>query len=210
VHRLQPQVPTRVVVLVSGSGTLLASLLDATATPGYPAQIVAVGADRPGIGGLQRAQRYGLPTFTVPLRDHPDRASWDRALTTAVAGHAPDLVVSAGFMKILGPAFLERFAGRTLNTHPALLPAFPGTHAVADALAHGVRVSGATVHLVDNGVDTGPILAQQAVDVLPDDTADGLHERIKTVERRLLVEVVARLAHQGVTVTGRKVRFRDC
>lgn len=202
--------PTRVVVLVSGSGTLLASLLDAGAASGYPAQVVAVGADRPGTGGLQRAERAGLPTFAVPLREHPDRASWDRALTAAVAGHEPDLVVSAGFMKLLGPAFLERFAGRTLNTHPALLPAFPGAHAVAGALAHGVRVSGATVHLVDSGVDTGPILAQQAVDVLPDDTADGLHERIKTVERRLLVDVVARLAHHGVTVTGRKVRFRDC
>lgn len=208
-HRLQLPVPTRVVVLVSGSGTLLASLLDATADPGYPAQVVAVGADRRDIAGLRRAERAGLAAFAVPLREHPDRAAWDVALTDAVAEHEPDLVVSAGFMKILGPVFLERFAGRTLNTHPALLPAFPGTHAVTDALAHGVRVSGATVHLVDSGVDTGPILAQQAVEVLPDDSADGLHERIKTVERRLLVDVVARLARRGATVTGRKVHFRD-
>lgn len=210
VHRLQLPVPTRVVVLVSGSGTLLASLLEATATPCYPAEVVAVGADRPGIAGLQRAERAGLPVFAVPLRDGLDRESWDRALTAAVAEHEPDLVVCTGFMKILGPAFLERFAGRTLNTHPALLPAFPGMHAVADALAHGVRVSGATVHLVDSGMDTGPILAQQPVEVLPEDTAERLHERIKVVERRLLVDVVARLARHGVTVTGRKVRFRDC
>lgn len=209
VHRLQLPVPTRVVVLVSGSGTLLASLLDATADPGHPAQVVAVGADRRDIAGLQRADRAGLPGFPVPLREHPDRASWDVALTGAVAEHEPDLVVSAGFMKILGPAFLERFAGRTVNTHPALLPAFPGAHAVTDALAHGVRVSGATVHLIDSGVDTGPILAQQAVEVLPDDSAEGLHERIKTVERRLLVDVVACLARRGATVIGRKVRFRD-
>ncbi len=208
-HRLQLPVPTRVVVLVSGSGTLLASLLDAAATPGYPAEVVAVGADRRDIAGLQRAERAGLPAFAVPLREHPDRASWDVALTDAVAEHEPDLVVSAGFMKILGPVFLARFAGRTLNTHPALLPSFPGAHAVADALAHGVRVSGATVHLVDSGTDTGPILAQQAVEVLPGDTADKLHERIKTVERRLLIDVVACLAHRGATVTGRKVRFRD-
>ncbi len=209
-HRLQLPVPTRVVVLVSGPGTLLASLLDAATAPGYPAEVVAVGADRPGAGGLQRAQRAGLPTFAVPLREHPDRAGWDRALTAAVAAHEPDLVVSAGFMKILGPSFLERFAGCTINSHPALLPAFPGAHAVTEALAHGVRISGATVHLVDSGTDTGPILAQRAVDVLPDDTADGLHERIKTVERRLLIDVVGCLAHRGATVTGRKVRFRDC
>lgn len=209
-HRLQLPVPTRVVVLVSGSGTLLASLLDATAEPGYPADVVAVGADRWDAGGLQRAQRAGLPAFAVALREHPDRAGWDCALTAAVAEHEPDLVVCAGFRKILGPAFLERFAGRAINTHPALLPSFPGAHAVADALAHGVRVSGATVHLVDSGTDTGPILAQQAVEVFPGDTADGLHERIKTVERRLLIDVVACLARCGATVTGRKVHFRDC
>lgn len=207
VHRLRLPVPARVVVLVSGSGTLLQALLDAAAEPGYPAGVVAVGADRHGIAGLQRAERARLPAFAVTLPQHPARAAWDRALTDAVAAHEPDLVVSAGFMKILGPAFLERFGGRTVNTHPALLPAFPGAHAVPDALAHGVRVSGATVHLVDSGVDTGPILAQQAVDVLPDDGADELHERIKAVERRLLVDVVAGLAGTGATVIGRKVSF---
>ena len=204
VHQLRPRVPARVVVLVSGSGTLLQALLDA-AGPGFPARVVAVGADRPGAGGLRRAQECALPTFVVGLREYADRGSWDVALTAEVAAHQPDLVVSAGFMKILGPAFLDRFGGRTINTHPALLPAFPGPHPVADALAHGVRVSGATVHLVDSGVDTGPILAQRAVEVLPEDTEDLLHERIKIVERRMLVDVVAEVARRGCTVTGRKV-----
>lgn len=192
-------------MLVSGSGTLLQALLDAAAQPGYPARVVAVGADRGGIAGLDRARQANVPGFVVRLRDHPDRAAWDVALTEAVAEHRPDLVVSAGFMKILGAAFVARFGGRTLNTHPALLPAFPGAHAVRDAVEYGVKVTGATVHLVDAGVDTGPILAQQAVPVAPDDDVDGLHERIKTVERRLLVDVVARLAQEGCTVNGRKV-----
>lgn len=204
VHQLRPPVPARVVVLVSGSGTLVQALLDA-AGPRYPARVVAVGADRAGAGGLRRARRCGLPTFVVGLREYSDRGCWDAALTAEVAAHQPDLVVSAGFMKILGPAFLDRFGGRTINTHPALLPAFPGPHPVADALAHGVRVSGATVHLVDAGVDTGPILAQRAVEVLPDDTEELLHERIKIVERRMLVDVVAEVACYGCTVTGRKV-----
>lgn len=199
--QLRLPIPTRVVVLVSGAGTLLQALLDA-AGPGYPAQVVAVGADRTGTAALERAVNCGLPTFVVELAQHPDRASWDTALTDAVAAQAPDLVVTAGFMKILGPIFLDRFGGRVLNTHPALLPAFPGLHPVARALAHGVQVTGATVHLVDTGVDTGPILAQRAVEVLPDDTAQRLHERIKIVERRLLVDVVADLARRGCTGAG--------
>jgi formyltetrahydrofolate-dependent phosphoribosylglycinamide formyltransferase len=202
---VRPDVPARVVVLVSGSGTLLQSVLDASADPGYPVHVVAVGADRPGIEGLARAERAGLPSFVTRLADHPDRAAWDKALTDAVAGYAPDLVVSAGFMKILGPTFLERFAGRVVNTHPALLPAFPGAHAVADAVAHGVKVTGCTVHLVDAGVDTGPIVAQQAVTVAPGEDVDALHERIKMVERRLLVDVIALMAREGYTVHGRKV-----
>jgi formyltetrahydrofolate-dependent phosphoribosylglycinamide formyltransferase len=204
VHQLRLPIPTRVVGLVSGTGTLLQALLDA-AGPAYPARVVAVGADRAHVGGLRRAEECGLPTFVVELAQHPDRASWDAALTEAVAAHQPDLVVTPGFMKILGPVFLDRFAGRIVNSHPALLPAFPGPHAVADALAHGVRMTGATVHLVDAGVDTGPILAQRAVEVLADDTEERLHERIKIVERRLLVEVVADLIRRGYTVTGRKV-----
>jgi formyltetrahydrofolate-dependent phosphoribosylglycinamide formyltransferase len=206
---VRPDNPARVVVLVSGSGTLLQAVLDAGGVdgqdPAFPVRVVAVGADRAGIEGLARADKAGVPGFVVRLKDHPDRAAWDQALADAVAEHEPDLVVSAGFMKILGPAFLHRFAGRVLNTHPALLPAFPGAHAVADALAHGVRVTGCTVHLVDAGVDTGPIVAQQAVPIEPDDDTDTLHERIKVVERRLLVEVIARMAGHGYTVNGRKV-----
>jgi len=206
-NRLELPVPSRVLVLVSGSGTLLQALLDAAADDGYPADVVAVGADRSGIAGLSRGERSGVPTFVVPLRAHPDRAAWDRAITAAVAAHQPDLVVSAGFRKILGPAFLARFGGRVLNTHPALLPAFPGAHPVADALGYGVRVTGATVHLVDDGIDTGPIIAQQAVEVAADDTEETLHERIKVVERRLLVETVDSLARCGAAVHGRRVRL---
>ncbi|MDQ2582451.1 MULTISPECIES: phosphoribosylglycinamide formyltransferase [Saccharothrix] len=202
---LRLPVPARVVVLVSGSGTLMQALLDAAADPGYPVEVVAVGADRAGIEGLARAERAGVPTFTAKLRDHADRAAWDVALADAVEAHRPDLVVSAGFMKILGPAFLARFGGRMVNTHPALLPAFPGAHGVRDAVDYGVKVTGATVHLVDGGVDTGPILAQEAVVVADDDDVESLHERIKVVERRLLVDVVARLAREGCTVNGRKV-----
>ncbi|MET9629045.1 phosphoribosylglycinamide formyltransferase [Lentzea sp. NPDC006480] len=193
--------PARVVVLVSGSGTLMQALLDAD----LPIEVVAVGADRENIEGLKRAERAGVPHFAVKLRDHADRAAWDVALTEAVASYAPDLVVSAGFMKIIGPAFLARFGGRMINTHPALLPAFAGAHGVRDALDYGVLVTGSTVHLVDAGVDTGPILAQEAVVVEPGDTEETLHERIKVVERRLLVETVGRLAREGCTVNGRKV-----
>lgn len=203
-YRLQLPVPARVVVLVSGSGTLLQALLDA-AGPDYPARVVAVGADRPGVEGLARGERAGAETFTVALRDHPDRTAWDAALTAAVAKHEPDLVVSAGFMKILGPGFLAGVGCPAINTHPALLPSFPGTRGVADALAYGVKVTGATVHVVDTGVDTGPVLAQAAVPVLPGDTVETLHERIKIEERRLLVDIVAALAHEGATVTGREV-----
>jgi phosphoribosylglycinamide formyltransferase 1 len=203
-RRLEPCVPARVVVLASGSGTLLQALLDAVG-PGYPATIVAVGTDRDGIEALGRAERAGVPSFVVRLGDHPDRAAWDCALTEAVAAHEPDLVVSAGFMKLVGPAFLERFGGRTINSHPALLPAFPGAHAVRDALSYGVKVTGCTILLVDDGVDSGPVLAQQPVWVEPGDTEHALHERIKIVERRLLVDVVAALARHGCTVSGREV-----
>jgi formyltetrahydrofolate-dependent phosphoribosylglycinamide formyltransferase len=194
-----------VVVLISGSGSLLQALLDAAGQADYPARVVAVGADRDGIEGLARAQRAGIEHFVVRLGDFPARSEWDAALADVVGRHRPDLVVSAGFMKILGPAFLARFSGRVLNTHPALLPAFPGAHAVADALAHGVTVTGCTVHIVDSGVDTGPIVAQEPVAVDPGEDVDKLHERIKTVERRLLVDVIARMAREGYTVTGRKV-----
>lgn len=183
----------RVVVLLSGTGSLCAALLAATDDPAYPAAVVAVGADRPA-AGLEHARRRGIATFVCSLGDHPDRAAWDRALAAEVARHDPDLVVSAGFMKIVGPAVLGAFGGRLVNTHPALLPAFPGAHAVRDALAAGVPVTGATVHLIDAGVDTGPVLAQREVPVEPGDDEATLHERIKTVERELLVQTVAGLA----------------
>ncbi|MBB3049063.1 phosphoribosylglycinamide formyltransferase-1 [Prauserella isguenensis] len=199
--------PAKLVVLASGSGSLLQAVLDATAEPSFPATVVAVGTDRKDVEALERAERAGIPRFTVRTADHPDRGAWDAALTEAVSVHEPDLVVSAGFMKLLGPAFLAAFPNRVINTHPALLPAFPGMHAVADALALGVKVTGSTVHLVDTGVDTGPIIAQDPVVVEPDDDESSLHERIKVTERRLLVEVIAKLARAGCTVDGRKVRL---
>jgi phosphoribosylglycinamide formyltransferase-1 len=189
----EPSPRARIVVLLSGSGSLCAALLEAADDPGYPAAVVAVGSDRPA-PGLEHAGRRGIPTFVCPLRAHPDRAAWDRALAGQIAVHRPDLVVSAGFMKILGPAVLGLFEGRLVNTHPALLPAFPGAHAVRDALTARVPVTGATVHLVDAGVDTGPVLAQREVPVRAGDDEAALHERIKTVERELLVETVAQLA----------------
>ncbi|KAA0096862.1 phosphoribosylglycinamide formyltransferase [Mycolicibacterium sp. P1-18] len=197
-----PSAPARLIVLASGTGSLLESLLSA-AVGDYPARVVAVGTDR-DCRALEVAEAASLPSFTTRLGDHADRDAWDAAITDATAAHQPDLVVSAGFMKILGPQFLSRFPGRVVNTHPALLPAFPGAHAVPDTLAYGVRVTGCTVHLVDAGMDTGPILAQEAVDVFDDDDEAALHERIKVVERRLLVDVLAAMATRGVTWTGRK------
>lgn len=189
-------------MLASGTGSLLQSLLDATAGE-YPASIVAVGVDR-DCAAVDIAAAASVPSFTVRLRDYPDRAAWDAALTEATAAYEPDLIVSAGFMKILGPHFLSRFMGHIINTHPALLPAFPGAHAVADALAYGVKVTGCSVHLVDAGTDTGPVLAQEAVPILDDDDEATLHERIKVVERRLLAEILAAVAVRGVIWTGRK------
>ena len=184
--------PLRVVVLVSGSGTNLQALLDAGPPEHTGYAVVAVGADRPETGGEARARARGIPTFVVRLSDFPSRPEWDRALTDEVAAHTPDLVVSAGFMKVLGERFLA--ANRVINTHPALLPSFPGRHGVRDALAHGVKVTGCTCHWVDAGVDTGPILDQRAVLVLAGDTQESLHERIKVVEREMLVQAVGRLA----------------
>ncbi|NUQ99099.1 MAG: phosphoribosylglycinamide formyltransferase [Streptomyces sp.] len=201
-------VAKRLVVLVSGSGTNLQALLDAIASSGveaYGAEIVAVGADRAGIEGLARAERAGLPTFVTRVKDYETREEWDAALAEAVASYEPDLVVSAGFMKIVGKEFLARFGGRFVNTHPALLPSFPGAHGVRDALAYGARVTGCTVHFVDDGVDTGPIIAQGVVEVRDEDDESALHERIKEVERRLLVDVVGRLARNGYRIEGRKV-----
>jgi phosphoribosylglycinamide formyltransferase 1 len=192
-------------VLVSGTGTNLAALLDAADKPSYGAAVVAVGADRDGIAALDRARARGLPTFVLRVDDFASRDEWDAAFADAVAAHEPDLVVSAGFMRLAGPAFLSRFGGRYVNTHPALLPAFPGMHGARDALEYGVRVTGATLFIVDAGVDTGPIAGQVAVPVRDDDDEASLHERIKVEERAMLVDVVGRMAREGWTVTGRKV-----
>ncbi|HEY7273679.1 MAG TPA: phosphoribosylglycinamide formyltransferase [Actinoplanes sp.] len=199
--------PARLVVLVSGSGSNLQALLDASADPAYGARVVAVGADRDGIGGLDRAAVAGVPTFVDPLKAYGSREDWDVALTAHVAEHKPDLVVSAGFLKLVGPRFLDAFGDRYLNTHNSLLPSFPGIHGPRDALAYGVKVTGATLFFVDAGVDTGPIIAQVSVPVLDDDTEETLTERIKTAERRQLVEQVGRLVREGWTIQDRKVRI---
>jgi len=179
---------------VSGAGTNLQALIDASCDPAYGVSIVAVGSDRPNVEGLARAERHGIETFVLPTTDFDDRAAWDIALTEKVASFEPGLVVLAGFMKITGPAFLGVFGGRTVNTHPALSPSFPGMHGPRDALAHGVKITGATLFVVDEGIDTGPIIAQVAVPVLDDDDEATLHERIKASERAMLVEWVGRLA----------------
>jgi len=194
-------------VLVSGAGTNLQALLDACTDSEYGATVVAVGADRDGIEGLARAERAGVSTFVHRVKDYPSRERWDAALTDSVLGFEPDLVVSAGFMKLAGDAFLTAFAGRYLNTHPALLPSFPGMHGPRDALEYGVKVTGATLFVVDAGIDTGPIVAQTVVPVEDSDTADSLHERIKVAERAMLVETVGRLVREGFTLSGRTVRF---
>ena len=194
----------RLVVLASGAGTTLQALLDATSPD---VRVVAVGSDRPQSRAVARAAEAGLPTFVCELSVAADRAQWDRQLADAVAAHEPDLVACAGFMRLLGPAFLARFPHRVVNTHPALLPSFPGAHAVADALAYGVTLTGVTVHLVDEGVDTGPVLAQAAVPVLAGDDEATLQARIQDVERPLYVDTVRRLARWDWTVEGRTVRW---
>jgi phosphoribosylglycinamide formyltransferase-1 len=198
-------VPVRLVVLVSGTGSNLQALLDATADPAYGAHVVAVGADRSDIPALDKADAAGVPTFVLRVSDFPDRAAWDAAFTEAVAEHQPDLIVSAGFMKLAGTAFLQQFEGRYINTHPALLPSFPGMHGARDALAYGVKVTGCTLFVVDEGIDSGAIVAQAAVPVEPDDDEHSLHERIKGVERTLLVDTVGRMARDGWSVRGRRV-----
>ncbi|HET7399568.1 MAG TPA: phosphoribosylglycinamide formyltransferase [Intrasporangium sp.] len=193
-----------VVVLVSGSGTLLQALLDAAQDPAYGVRVAAVGADRP-CEGIARAERAGIPTFVCRTADFSSRAEWDAALAGHVGAHAPAFVVSAGFLKLLGPEVLGRHT--VINTHPALLPSFPGAHGVRDALAYGVKVTGTTCHVVDAGVDTGPIIEQRVVAVWPDDTEESLHERIKVEERQMLVDVVRRMAG-GWSINGRKVDIR--
>lgn len=196
--------PARVVLLASGAGTLAQSVLDSAGEADCPYRVTALVTDR-DCEAVTRAADAGLATAAVRPRDHADRVAWDRALTDVVRGFEPDWVVSAGFMRILGQAFLDEFAGRVINTHPALLPAFPGANAVRDALDYGVTVTGCTVHLVDAGVDTGPVIGQRAVDVRAEDTEATLHERIKVVEREMLVDVLAAAARGRLHIEGRKV-----
>jgi phosphoribosylglycinamide formyltransferase 1 len=199
--------PSRLVVLVSGAGTNLQTLLDAAEDPAYGATVVAVGADRADIEGLARAEGAGVPTFVHKVGEFPSRDDWDHTLTDTVTSFEPDLVVLAGFMKLVGPEFLGKFAGRVVNTHPALCPSFPGTSGPADALAYGVKVTGATLFVVDEGIDTGPIIAQSVVPVEDDDDVATLHERIKVAEREMLVDTVGRIAREGFTINDRKVRI---
>ena len=203
----EPPERARVVVLASGTGTLLQALIDAAAEPSAAHRVAGVVSDRADAGGLERARAARIPTAVVAPADFPDRAAWDAGIARAVGVFKPELVVLAGFMRILGAPYLDGFGARTINTHPALLPSFPGAHAVRDALAHGVKVTGASVILVDAGTDTGPIVAQRAVDVLDEDDEASLHERIKVVERQLLVDVVRGMARCGWQVNDRKVRL---
>lgn len=197
----------RLVVLVSGSGTNLQALIDACADPAYGAEIVAVGADRDAIRGLERAAEAGIATFVHRLPDFASREEWDAALTASVASYSPDIVVLAGFMKLVGERFLAAFGGRTINTHPALSPSFPGMHGARDALEYGVKVTGCTLFVVDAGVDTGAIIAQRPVEVREDDTEQSLHGRILEAEHEMLATSVGRMAREGWTVSGRRVTF---
>lgn len=192
------------VALASGTGSVFEALAEALGVE-ESIDVVGLVCDQPGAGVLDIASRAGVPTDVVPLLDRTRRDEWDEQLAGVLAERRPDLVVSAGFMRLLGPAVLDSFSDRIINTHPALLPAFPGAHAVRDALAYGVRVTGCTVHLVDAGIDTGPVLAQRVVEVRDDDDEESLHERIKQVERALLPDVAARMLREGWTINGRRV-----
>ena len=196
-----------VVALASGTGTIFQALLDAAFETDYPVDIAALLTDKPGSGAARRARGAGVPVHVVDPTEFSDRAAWDEALTAAATKYSPEWLISVGFMRILGPTFLATFPDRVLNTHPSLLPSFPGKQAVADALAYGVTVTGCTLHVVDAGVDTGPVVAQRVVEVLPDDTQTVLHDRIKTVERQLVVEVLDRVATNGLVITGRKAQI---
>jgi phosphoribosylglycinamide formyltransferase 1 len=201
--------PTRLAVLVSGAGTNLAALLDAIAAdPDFGGEVVVVGADRADAGGLAIADRAGIPTVVEQLADHPDRAAWETTLRRRLEEHRPDAVVLAGFMRIVSDAFLAGWPDRVINTHPSLLPAFRGAHAVREALVHGVRLTGSTVHLVDEQVDHGPIVAQRAVEVREDDDEQSLHARIKRVEHELLPACVKLLCQGRLEVDGRRVVVR--
>jgi phosphoribosylglycinamide formyltransferase 1 len=204
----RPSPSRRLAVLVSGSGTNLQALLDTIAQDqAFGGEVVVVGGDQPGAGGLARAREAGVPTVVHALDGAPDRATWEAALRAGLEEHAPDVIVLAGFMRILTGAFLAGWPDRVINTHPSLLPAFRGAHAVRDALAYGVKLTGSTVHLVDEQVDHGPIVAQEAVAVREDDTVDALQDRIKRVEHRLLPAAVKLLCQGALHLEGRHVRL---
>ena len=194
-------------ILISGAGTTMKAILDASSAQEYGVRVAAVIADRDSAAGLSIAQQAGIPTAVVKFADFPDRALWDEAIARTITSFEPDLIVLAGFMRILGAPSLARFDGRIINTHPALLPSYPGAHAVRDALAGGAKVTGCTVIIVDAGVDTGPIVAQTAVAVEDNDTEESLHERIKVVERDLLSKTVGRMLREGWNVDGRAVHI---
>lgn len=183
-----------VVALVSGGGSNLRALLEAAEEPGFPARIAAVGSDRDDAGGLGVAEEFGIPTFSVSFTAFADRDAWGDALLEQIGAWEPDLVVLSGLMRLLPARVVDALAPALINTHPAYLPEFPGAHAVRDALAAGVTETGASLIVVDNGVDTGPIIAQERVPVFAHDTEARLHERIKPVERRLLIQAVADIA----------------
>ena len=193
----------KLAVLASGRGSNLQALIDARRDGGLPVEIVLVAGDKAQALALRRAETAGIPTLALDPRGYPSRAAYDADLFARIAASAPDLIVLAGFMKLFGATFLRRFGGRIVNTHPALLPSFPGAHGVRDALAYGVKVTGCTVMVVDEGIDTGPILAQATVAIEPGDDEATLHERIKAVEQPLLVEWVGRIARGGLRVDGR-------
>jgi phosphoribosylglycinamide formyltransferase-1 len=190
----------KVVVLISGGGSNLKALLDAAAEPTYPARVVAVGSDTDA-AGLEYARTAGIDTFVVRPRDFENREAWGEAFAAEIRQHAPDLLVSAGLMRVLPAGFVREFSPRLINTHPALLPLFPGAHAVRDALAAGATETGVTVHIIDEGVDTGPVLRQRAVSILAGETEDDLHERIKQIERPLLVDTVRDIATGALPLT---------
>ena len=192
-----------VVVLISGSGSNLRALLEATEDPRMPIRIVAVGSDN-AASGLEHAELFGVPTFVVDPNAFATREAWAQVLLENIKFWNPDLTVLAGFMKILPPEFVAALSPNLINTHPSLLPKYPGAHAVRDALADGAKITGVTIHVVDEGVDTGPHLAQAEVAVLPDETEFELHERIKVVERELLIKTVADIAKQRVDLQALK------
>ncbi|MEU4388553.1 phosphoribosylglycinamide formyltransferase [Promicromonospora sp. NPDC023805] len=203
-HPVESSSAKRLVVLASGGGSNLGALLAAHDDAAYGARVVGLVTDRPDAGALDLARAAGVASAVVAMKDFDDRAAWNDGVLEAVSVFQPDYLVLAGFMRILAPSVVRKFEGRMMNTHPALLPSFPGAHPVRDTLAHGVKVTGSTVHLVDDGVDTGPIIAQTVVPVLDDDDEPTLTERIKVAERALLVETVGRIAREGLYVAGRK------